>query len=109
MSAAELRVEVRAGAVRVDVHVQPRASSSGLACLHGTALKVRLQAPPVEGAANAALVELLADILGVPRRAVRVIAGSTSRAKTVEIEGTTEAAVRGLTTQADEMRMSVPR
>jgi uncharacterized protein (TIGR00251 family) len=53
--------------------------------MHGAALKVRLQAPPVEGAANDALVALLAERLGVPRRAVRVVAGATSRAKTVEI------------------------
>lgn len=66
--------------------------------LHGAALKVRLQAPPVEGAANDALVALLAERLGVPRRAVRVVAGAASRAKTVEIEGTTEVAVRALLT-----------
>ena len=64
--------------------------------MHGTALKVRLHAPPVDGAANEALVLLLAEQLGVPRRSVRIVAGGTSRAKTVEIEGTTEAAVRAL-------------
>lgn len=104
MSGDDLRVEVRAGSVRVDVRVQPRASSSGIVGQHGTALKVRLQAPPVDGAANTALEELLAGALGVPRRAVRVIAGGASRAKTVEIEGTTEAAVRGLTAQAETRR-----
>ena len=82
--------------MRVAVHVQPRASRSEIVGLHGAALKVRLQAPPVEGAANDALVALLAERLGVPRRAVRVVAGATSRSKTVEIEGTTEAAVRAL-------------
>jgi uncharacterized protein (TIGR00251 family) len=91
-----LHVEVRDGAVRLTVHVQPRASRSEIVGLHGAALKVRLQAPPVDGAANAALVALLADRLGVPRRAVRIVAGATSRSKTVEIEGTTEAAVRAL-------------
>lgn len=91
-----LRVEVRGTVVRVGVHVQPRASKSEIVGLHGAALKVRLQAPPVDGAANEALVSLLADRLGVPRRSVRVAAGATSRAKTVEIEGTTESAVRAL-------------
>ena len=91
-----LRVAVRGATVRVDVHVQPRASRSEIVGLHGAALKVRLQAPPVEGAANEALVSLLASRLGVPRRAVRVIAGATSRAKTVEVDGTTEDAVRAL-------------
>jgi uncharacterized protein (TIGR00251 family) len=91
-----LMVEVRGAVVRVGVHVQPRASRSEIVGLHGAALKVRLQAPPVDGAANEALVKLLADRLGVPRRSVHVVAGATSRAKTVEIEGTTENAVRAL-------------
>jgi uncharacterized protein (TIGR00251 family) len=91
-----LRIDARDSGVRVAVHVQPRASRSEIVGLHGAALKVRLQAPPVEGAANDALVALLAERLGVPRRAVRVVAGAASRAKTVEIEGTTEAAVRAL-------------
>ena len=91
-----LRVEVRGGAVRVRVHVQPRATRSEIVGLHGAALKVRLQAPPVDGAANEALVTLLAERLGVARRAVRVVAGASSRAKTVEVEGTTEEAVRAL-------------
>jgi uncharacterized protein (TIGR00251 family) len=91
-----LRVAVRGMTVRVDVHVQPRASKSEIVGLHGAALKVRVQAPPVEGAANEALVSLLADRLGVPRRAVRVVAGTTSRVKTVEVDGTTEDAVRAL-------------
>jgi uncharacterized protein (TIGR00251 family) len=64
--------------------------------VHGAALKVRLQAPPVEGAANEALVSLLAERLRVPRRSVSVVAGATSRAKTVEIVGTTEDEVRAL-------------
>ena len=64
--------------------------------MHGTALKVRLHALPIDGAANDALVALLAERLRVPRRAIQIVAGSTSRAKTVEIDGTTEAAVRAL-------------
>jgi uncharacterized protein (TIGR00251 family) len=78
------------------VHVQPRAARSEIVGVHGAALKVRLQAPPVDGAANEALVTLLADRLGVARRAVRVVSGATSRAKTVEVDGTTEDAVRAL-------------
>ena len=96
MNDEELRVETRGSSVRVSVHVQPRATRSEIVGLHGTALKVRLQAPPVDGAANEALVELIAGALDVPRRAVRVIAGATSRAKTIEIDGTSEVAVRML-------------
>ncbi|HKP16428.1 MAG TPA: DUF167 domain-containing protein [Gemmatimonadaceae bacterium] len=91
-----LRVDVRGTVVRVSVRVQPRASRSEIIGQHGAALKVRLQAPPVDGAANEALVHLLADSLGVSRRSVRVVAGAASRTKTVEVDGTTEAAVRAL-------------
>jgi uncharacterized protein (TIGR00251 family) len=91
-----LRVEHRGASIRLSVHVQPRASRSEVVGVHGTALKVRLHAPPVDGAANEALVELLAQQLGVPQRAVRIVAGQTSRAKMVEIDGSTEAAVRAL-------------
>jgi uncharacterized protein (TIGR00251 family) len=91
-----LRVETRQATIRVRVHVQPRASRSEVVGLHGTALKVRLVAPPVDGAANTALVMLLAERLGVPVRGVRIVAGMSSRVKTVEIEGTTEAAVHAL-------------
>jgi uncharacterized protein len=95
-----LRIDVGPTALRVRVHVQPRASRNEIVGLHGAALKVRLQAPPVEGAANEALVVLIAGRLGLPRRAVRVVSGATSRAKTIEIEGTTEAAVRALAAPA---------
>jgi uncharacterized protein (TIGR00251 family) len=91
-----LHVEVRGSSVRVSVHVQPRATRSEIVGLHGAALKVRLQAPPVDGAANEALVALLAERLGVARRSVRVVAGVSSRAKTIEVDGTTEDAVRAL-------------
>jgi uncharacterized protein (TIGR00251 family) len=84
----------------VHVHVQPRASRSEVVGTFGAALKVRLQAPPVDGAANAALVELLSRELGVPRRDVRIVQGASSRTKVVEIEGTTVDAVRALAREA---------
>jgi uncharacterized protein YggU (UPF0235/DUF167 family) len=52
-------------------------------------LKARLMAPPVDGAANEALVALLAERLGIPKRAIRIVRGATSRQKTVEITGMT--------------------
>jgi uncharacterized protein (TIGR00251 family) len=97
-----LRVERHGASIRVKVHVQPRASRSEVVGTHGTALKVRVHAPPVEGAANDAVIGLLSAELGVPRRAVRIVAGAASRAKTVDIEGTTEAAVRALATGGNE-------
>ena len=91
-----LRVDEKGTVVRVAVHVQPRASRSEIIGQHGAALKVRLQAPPVDGAANEALVRLLAEALGVSQGSVRVVAGATSRSKTVEVDGTTVDAVRAL-------------
>ena len=55
--------------------------------MHDGRLKVAVTAPPVDGEANAAVIELLAKALGVPRRQVEVIAGASSRRKTVRIEG----------------------
>ena len=67
------------------IHVQPGASRSGLAGEHGDALKVRIQARAVEGAANAALTDFLADTLGVARRQVRLLRGDKSRRKVLWI------------------------
>ncbi len=72
---------------RVAVHVQPRARRTEVAGLHGDAVKVRLAAPPVDGAANEELVRFVAERLGVPRSAVRVAAGAASRRKLVEVDG----------------------
>ena len=79
------------GALRFAVRVQPRASRSAIEGVHGDALKVRLSAPPVDGAANEALVELLARALGISRRDVRVVAGATTRSKVIEVEGVARA------------------
>ena len=96
-----MRVDERDGTVRFRVHVQPRASRSEVVGLHGDALKVRLSAPPVEGAANDALVEPLAKTFAVGRRAIRIVAGQLSRAKVVEIDGITAELVRRVATGRD--------
>ena len=80
-------VEETPGGVRLTLHVQPRASRTELAGLHGDAIKVRLAAPPVDGAANAELVRFLAERLNVPRGSVTIAAGHTGRRKTVRIDG----------------------
>jgi len=89
-------VEERAGGVRFSVRVQPRASRSEVAGIQQGALKVRLQAPPVDGAANEALVDFLADSLDVPRRMIRIVSGESSRSKVVEALGVSVAAVAQL-------------
>jgi hypothetical protein len=69
------------------VRVQPRASRTELVGRHGDALKIRVAAPPVDGAANEALVRFLAERLGVPSSSVAVTAGASGRLKTVAVSG----------------------
>lgn len=73
----------------------PRAARAGLAGSREDALLVRLNAAPVEGAANAELIEVLADALGIPKRAVSISAGERSRRKTVLIRGLSADEVAG--------------
>jgi uncharacterized protein (TIGR00251 family) len=75
------------GGIRLAVHVQPRASRTAIDGQHGNALKIRVAAPPVDGAANEALVRFLAEVLDRPRSAVQLTAGAGSRRKTVEVTG----------------------
>jgi uncharacterized protein (TIGR00251 family) len=74
-----------ATAVRIALRVQPRAAHARIAGVRDGRLKVQVTAPPVDGAANDAVVALIAAWIGVPRRTVRVIAGLTAREKVVEI------------------------
>lgn len=85
-----------ADAVRFRIQVQPRARRPGIDGLHGAALRIRVSAPPVDGAANDAVVATIADALGCSRRAVRIVAGHSSRSKTIEVDGVTATAVRRL-------------
>ena len=79
------------------MHVVPRARVTEVAGRHGDALKIRLAAPPVDGAGNDELVRFLAERLRVPRSAVTITAGHTGRRKSVKIDGVdTAAAVRAL-------------
>jgi uncharacterized protein (TIGR00251 family) len=72
-------------AATLALHVQPGARKTEVAGLHGDALKIRLAAPPVDGKANAALIEFVADRLGLPKSAVRLASGQNSRRKTLEL------------------------
>jgi uncharacterized protein (TIGR00251 family) len=74
--------------------VIPRAPRSRVDGERGGAILIRLAAPPVDGAANAALVAFLAEALDLPRRSVTIVAGETSRDKRVRIDGLDESAVR---------------
>jgi hypothetical protein len=83
-----------ASGVTFAVRVVPRAGRTGVAGTRGDALLVRLSAPPVDGAANDALLVFLAGLFDRPKRDVTLVSGHTSRQKRVEIAGLTEDQVR---------------
>ena len=78
----------------IDVRVIPRARKAALAGMRDGALLVRLAAPPVDGEANLALRQFLADALSVPVRAIRITSGERGRSKRVEIQGLTADHIR---------------
>ena len=84
------------GGVTVEVLVQPRASRAKIGPVHDGRIKVSVTAPPVDGEANAAVIELFAKQLGVPKSAIEVVAGASSRRKRLLIAGTTRAAIEAL-------------
>ena len=79
---------------RITIRLSPRASREEIAGERDGAVLVRVTAPPVDGAANEALVKLLAKTLRVPKRAVAIVSGETSRTKLVEVHGVEEADLR---------------
>ncbi len=81
------------GGCALEVLVQPRASRTRVAGEHGGRLKIQLAAPPVDGQANAALVEFLAEALGVRKADVAIVRGETGRRKTVWVAGIVALAV----------------
>jgi uncharacterized protein (TIGR00251 family) len=86
----------RGGALVFKVQVVPRASRSEIVGEHNGALRVRLAAAPVDGAANEALIRTLALAFKVPRRAVQITAGHTSRLKHVSVKGAAAEALAAL-------------
>lgn len=71
------------------VYVQPRASKCAIVGVHQQALKIRLTAPPVEGAANKQCIEVLAKALGLPKSQLSILGGHSHRLKQIEISGKT--------------------
>ncbi len=82
------------GGAVLELLIQPRASRTKVVGEHDGRLKLQLAAPPVDGEANAALVEFLADLLGIKKAAVAIVRGDTGRRKTVRLAGVTAAAAR---------------
>lgn len=88
-------LRAHAGGVTLTLHIQPGAKKTEVAGAHGDALKIRLAAPPVDGKANAALIDYLAERLDIPKNRITLKSGQTSRRKILFIEDlTAEAALR---------------
>ena len=77
------------GGAAFAVRVVPRASKNEISGRHGDAVKIRITAPPVEGAANQALIDFLADVLGVRKSRIEILSGHASRDKIVCVVGLT--------------------
>jgi uncharacterized protein (TIGR00251 family) len=87
-------IHTTAAGVAIDVRIVPRAGKSGVAGERDGRVLVRLSAPPVEGAANQALIELFAKLFDRPRRDVRILSGEKSRSKRIAVDGITPAEAR---------------
>lgn len=96
---AKSSIEARGGKVLLRLRVQPRASRNSIRRDPEGGIRVTLTAPPVEGAANAALCAYIAKQLGVPQRAVHIVSGAKSRTKTVAVHGVSLEAVQDLFSQ----------
>ena len=83
----QLEVKIYGGAVRFPVRLQPRSSKNEIGETRDGALRIWVNAAPVDGAANEALVALLSRELGIPKRDVTIVSGAASRNKTVEVTG----------------------
>ena len=91
-----MNLREHAGAVTFDVLVQPRASRAKIGPVHDGRLKIAVTSPPVDGEANAAVIELVAKTLGVAKGAVTVVAGASSRRKTIQVAGVARTAIEEL-------------
>ena len=90
------------GGVTLGVRIQPRASKNGMARLEDGTLKIRLTAPPVDGAANEALVAFLSRAFGVARSQVEILSGQTARQKVVRISGISDEDVQQVLSREGE-------
>lgn len=90
---SRLSVTTTAGGVRIAVRVMPRSSRTAIDGIRDGRLLIRVTAPPVDDAANEAVIAVVASRLALPRQAVRIVAGATARNKTIAIAGMTATAV----------------
>ncbi len=87
MKPEDLHVRESASGLEIRLHVQPRARRSEVSGLHNGALKLKVTAPPVDDAANRAIIEFFSDQLGISKSSLRIISGLKSRDKILQISG----------------------
>lgn len=87
-------------AVTITIKLQPRAGRNEVAGVDDGAIRIRLSAPPVDGEANAACIAFLAELLAVPKSAVQIVAGLTSRQKVVRVRGLSAGTVQAAIARA---------
>ena len=80
-----LKIDEDKTGLKFNIYVQPRSSRNQVVGLHGDALKVKIKAPPVEGAANKMCIAVLAKALNVPKSAIEIVSGKASRTKRVQV------------------------
>jgi len=86
----------------LSIRIQPRASKNEIVTMESGGLKIRLTAPPIDGAANEALVKFLAHTLSIPKSHVEIVSGHTSREKIVRVSGISDAEVRRVLNNREE-------
>jgi uncharacterized protein (TIGR00251 family) len=91
-----LRVQQQSDGLIIDVRVQPKSSKDGIAGEHNGALKISVTTPPEGGKANGAVIKLLSKLLRIPKSAIVIISGATSRNKRLKILGVLRTDVENL-------------
>ena len=87
MNAVDLQVRETADGLEIRLHVQPRAKRCELSGIYNGALKIKVTAPPVDDAANRAILEFFSTLFGIPKSGIRIISGLKSKDKTLRVKG----------------------
>ena len=87
MNNADLEIRAIDGGIEVRLHIQPRAKQSGIVGIHNKALKVKITAPPVDDAANRAIIDYFSTLLGIAKSNIKIASGLKSKEKALQIKG----------------------
>ena len=87
MNSAELEIRSIDGGIEVRLHIQPRAKQSGIVGIHNKSLKVKITAPPVDDAANRAIIDYFSNLLGIAKSNIKIASGMKSKEKSLQIKG----------------------